>query len=444
MLRRWSLSLLTLVACGEAEPVSPYPPCPECTALTGGSIFDGESVRPGTLILRGTQIDSLIYDELPPEVGTTIDASGRTILPGLIDLHVHAYFPPTADGFTPVSSIARLQIQALLKNGVTSYLDLGGPSEALFADREASRRNLSYPRIFGVGPMMNAPGGHPCVAGPSPACAIVDASNAETTIASLLADDPDALKLIVEPGWRTPVPTVDLATITAVVGAIGDDVPLYVHVTRPADLDQALDLGVRRFAHLPFHELMTEAEAMRLAQLDALVIPTMMFVESIDRLARGALDELDDPALVEDVHRTVIADLSDPTRIAGYTDPDTQRLAAEALAILRTNLALLVRHGVRIGAGTDAGNVGNFHGRSLRRELAEYVTAGMTPAQALNSATRVAADALGQPQLGRLGPGLAADLLIVEGDPLQDLSALGRVRSVFKAGAPVDLASLSR
>src|SRR5688572_20114748 len=100
-MRRWSLSLVALVACGEAEPVSPYPPCPECTALTGGSIFDGESVRPGALILRGTQIDSLIYDELPPEVGTTIDATGRTILPGLIDLHVHAYFPPTPDGFSP-------------------------------------------------------------------------------------------------------------------------------------------------------------------------------------------------------------------------------------------------------------------------------------------------------------------------------------------------------
>ncbi len=441
--RRLLGSCLFLFACG-GDPVSSLPPCPECTALVGGKIFDGNTTRSALVLLSGNTISAIVDEEVPPEVGTVIDLSGQTLLPGLFDLHVHVYTPPTEVGFDAPANLDRLQLQAFLRNGVTSIGDLGSPSAGIFPARAEGQRNLIFPRIWAAGPMLTAAGGHPCEGEDLPVCQVVSTvAEVDAAVESIAAQQPDFYKLIVEQGWRSPLPTVDQETIMAIyTAAAARDRPLWVHVTRAEDLEVALDIGVRRFAHLPFHDLLTDAQALRLAQTNTVVVPTASYVDALDRLGRGALSELDDPAVVPDVHPKVRADLQDPARIAGYLDPVTQAAVAEALTNVRQNLGLLVRHRVTIAAGTDAGNVGNFHGVSLRRELALYVEAGMTPAEALQSATSVPAKLLGRPDLGTLAPSATADLVAVEGDPLLDLSALGKVTHVWKSGLEVDRASL--
>lgn len=436
---------LVLLGCG-AEPSS-LPPCPECTALVGGKIFDGAQTRPALVLLQGNQIQAVAFDEeVPPEVGQTVDLTGQTLLPGLFDLHVHVYTPPTAVGFTPPRNLARLQLQAFLRNGVTSVVDLGSPAAGIFPDRAESQRNLIFPRIWAAGPMLTAVEGHPCTAevGALPSCAPVsDPGAADASVEAIAQGNPDLYKLIIESGWRSSVPAIMPDTAMAVLAAVqARGRPLWVHVTRAADLETALDLGIRRFAHLPFQDLLTPAQATRLAQLEAVVIPTMTFLDGLDRLSRGQLSELTEPSVMLDVHSAVRADLADPARIAGYTEVSAQADFAAALSTARMNLSLLIQAKVPLAAGTDAGNVANLHGVSLRRELALYVEAGMSPAEALEAATRRPAALLGRPDLGVIEPTATADLVAVQGDPLVDLAALGAVTHVWKGGLEVDRASL--
>lgn len=442
-MRRFLASCLLLYACG-GDPVSSLPPCPECTALVGGKIFDGVTTRPALVLLSGNTIRAIVEEEVPPEVGTVIDLSGQTLLPGLFDLHVHVYTPPTEVGFDPPANLDRMQLQAFLRNGVTSIGDLGSPSAGIFPARAEGQRNLIFPRIWAAGPMLTAAGGHPCEGADLPVCQVVNAAaEAESAVQAIAAHQPDFYKLIVEQGWRSPLPAVDPETVMAVYTAAATrERPLWVHVTRAEDLEVALDIGVRRFAHLPFRDRLSDAQALRLAQTNTVVVPTVSYVDGLDRLGRGALSELVDPRVASDVHPKVLADLQNPARIARYQDPATQAAVAEALTNVRENLALLVQNRVTIAAGTDAGNIGNFHGVSLRRELALYVEAGMTPAEALLSATAVPARLLGRPDLGTLAESATADLVAVEGDPLLDLSALGKVTHVWKSGLEVDRASL--
>ncbi|MBK6688685.1 MAG: amidohydrolase family protein [Deltaproteobacteria bacterium] len=430
--------------CG-GDPISSLPPCPDCTALVGGKIFDGTTTKPALVLLSGNTIQAVVEEEVPPDVGTIVDLSGQTLLPGFFDLHVHVYTPPTEDGFTPPANLARLQLQAFLRNGVTGIGDLGSPSEGIFPDRAESQRNLIFPRIWAAGPMLTAEGGHPCGQEALPVCQPVRGiADAEQAVQAIEAEQPDFYKLIIEPGWRSPLPTVDADTVMAIYSAATTrNRPLWAHVTRASDLDLALDVGVRRLAHLPFRDLLSEAQALRLAQTNTVVVPTIGYLDALDRLGRGELTELDDPLVAKDVHPRVRADLQDPARIARYLDPVTKTAVAEVLSNVRQNLSLLVLNKVSIVAGTDAGNVANFHGVSLRRELALYVEAGLTPAEALKSATAEPARLLGRPDLGNIVPTATADLVAVEGDPLLDLSALGRVTHVWKGGAEVDRASLA-
>lgn len=125
------------------------------------------------------------------------------------------------------------------------------------------------------------------------------------------------------------------------------------------------------------------------------------------------------------------------------TSPAAQELYGRWLDSAQASFRTCLEAGVTIATGTDAGNPGTFHGRAMRRELALYVENGMRPIEALEAATRTAADALGRSDLGRIEAGAIADLLIVEGDATMDIEALSRVRAVYRAGRALDLDALS-
>jgi imidazolonepropionase-like amidohydrolase len=127
------------------------------------------------------------------------------------------------------------------------------------------------------------------------------------------------------------------------------------------------------------------------------------------------------------VPTTYLADGMD----VSHADPELQRKAAEVFPRAKATVTKAIERGVKIACGTDAPAI--FHGRNAK-ELIALVDRGMTPIQALRAATTVAAELIGRDDRGRLGPGLLADVIAVEGDPLSDITATERVRFVMKGG----------
>jgi imidazolonepropionase-like amidohydrolase len=421
---------------GAAGPVG----CTGCTVLTGAGLFDGTSTRTGALVLKGGRIEQVLFGTVTVTAGTEVDLSGKTVLPGLLDLHVHSAGSAGPSGYSPSELLHEPHLRAMLRAGVTGYLDLGSSARRIFAYRARIKDGVMRgPALLAAGPLVTTPGGHPCYTG-SPvgdSCLLVDKPADVSRLEPLFAEKPDVLKLVIEGGTKTtPLPRMDTATIAAVVAAARKHgVKVVAHVSAAQDVEDGLDAGVRIFAHLPAYDLMSDALLARLVKERALIIPTVVVYENLYLVAHGKLP-LDQSALAADVPAGVLSALTAPT-YQGYS-ASYRTWTAEIWDNAQKNLRACVKSGVALAAGTDAGNPATFHGLALQRELELYVEAGMSPARAIAAATSDAAAALGLSDRGALEVGQRADLLVVQGDPLTDIANTRKVAAVYLLGEPVD------
>lgn len=443
------LGLSSLLTACRSEPVAPPEVgCEGCLVLRGGTVFDGEHAGPGTVVIAGDRVKEVVLGDPPRITGEIVDVTGKTVLPGLIDLHVHLFAGAGPMHGPEGPDHAAEHLKATLRAGVTSFLDLGSPSRQIFAYRSRLAAGaLLGPRLFAVGPLLTRTGGHPCYAGspPGDGCLFIDGpSDVARAFALLVPAKPDLVKIVIEGGAVKPLPRLTEPSVAALQEAVlATGLRIIAHVSAAADMEDALAAGVTRFAHVPIEDRITPALAAALAARGAVVVPTLAVSDAFARVAHHTLTELDDPALGDDVPADVIAELRDPAQLTYMTSPDYQARTTTWRANALANLRTLQSAGVTLAAGTDAGNAGTFHGLAMARELGLYVEAGLTPRQALVAATRAAADVLRRPDLGRLAPGATADVLVVDGDALADIGAVGHVSRVYKAGVLVDRAALA-
>lgn len=443
-----------LAGCSVVERSSPLEDtkvdCAGCTVLTGGMVFDGSRAARATVVLAGGKVEQIVFDERDVEIagGEIVDVAGKTVLPGLIDLHVHSL--SAAGPYAYYDSDLHLEdhTKAMLRAGVTSYLDLGSSQRVIFEQRARARAGeLLAPQLFAAGPLLTATGGHPCLQGSPPGdfCVFIDSpADVGDAFAALLPREPDVIKVVIDSEGARSRPQISDASVAAIEeAASAAGVRVIAHVEEAADVEIALDAGVTVFAHIPDQDLISRELARRMAAAGAVVVPALSVMDGLYRVAHGALDELDDPALRDDVPADVIAALRDPSLLAETTTARYRELVKGWRGRAMANVRTLVQAGVTIAAGTDAGNPGVFHGRAMHREVALLVEAGMPPLAALAAATRAAADVLGRSDLGRIEEGAIADLLVVDGDALADVRALERVSRVYKSGVPLDRDALA-
>jgi len=382
--------------------------------------FDGERRFDGgvLVVVRGSQIVGVesVGAELPPGC-EVVRFPGATVLPGLIDTHVHLCADGGADALArdPQRSVSeretvvRESLQQQLISGVTAVRDLGDSQWAV-ADRI---RREDEPTIVVSGPPVTIPGGHCWSMGGE-------------------AKGREALRrAVAERGDRR----VDIIKIVVSGGAMTAGSDLLSLQYSPADVAflvaEAHRVGLAVTAH-----------AHSLAAVQACVAAGVDGIEHCTCLTENGLST--PPSLVEALAAGGIQVCPTFGRIPGSV-PSPQAIEV----MQRTGLTVagrfaqvagLVRGGVSIVSGSDAGiHPGKPHG-VLRHSVAEHVEAGMTPVQALASATSVAALACGlQGRTGRLRPGLDADLLIVDGDPTRTITDLVRVRAVVSRGRRVAL-----
>jgi imidazolonepropionase-like amidohydrolase len=393
------------------------------TAIVNARVFDGErALGTPTVLIDGTSV-SAVGGEVPTGA-EVLDASGATLLPGLIDAHTH----------TNEESLA-----LALRFGVTTELEMQGTHIA--ANRAHIVDNDEVADVRSAGFAITPPGGHPAELFPKgfvrPGGDRPFASTPEEAtalVAKLAESGSDYIKFMIDDGsveGHPGLPMLDQATVNAGVaeahrhGLLAVAHALTIDTTR-----MAIDAGIDGLAHLFMDRPHTSEIISLIARSGAFVVPCVVMNASLTGIT-GA-DLAGDPrvdARLNDAWRDTLR--SSFNRYPQGSIPD---VLASALALHQAGVDLLV--------GSDAAAPVPFlgglaHGASVHRELQYLVEAGLTPAEALRAATSTAARRFALHDRGRIAPGQRADLLLVSGDPTDSISATLDILAVWRRGAPL-------
>jgi imidazolonepropionase-like amidohydrolase len=387
-------------------------------------VFDGERLLSDANVVVDAGIVRAVDGEISDRWRNlpVIDASGATLLPGLIDAHTHT---------RRVS-----QLQDALRFGVSTVLDMWSPEgDRALRDAAARRTDVSDFRSSGI--LATVPGGHgteyglaiPTVPGPDAAASFV---------ADRVADGADYLKIVLN-GVRKATngtASMDAATARALVEAAHARGLLVVaHIENLNDVRIAITSGVDGLAHI-WREGGDAPDVARLVvDHHVFVVPTLAVPDGFVPGTGAALAA--DPRLkpflsAEQIRHMDGSDRSSSAPVLRNIDPQ--------IAAVRS----LVKAGALLLVGTDPSNATVVHGATLHRELELLVQSGLTPVQALTAATKSTADTFQLKDRGRIVPGRRADLLLVRGDPTRDITATRDILHVWRSGVEVERAPTSR
>lgn len=388
--------------------------------LAGGLLFDGiEALRSGlgVLVSDGRVASVAPVAAFDGFAGPRVDTGGATLMPGLVDAHVHLALEATGDVVTtlrqrPMGDLTlRLleNAQATLTGGVTSIRDLGGVEWLEISVREAIRAGRHKgPSMRCAGKALTITGGHGAWIG-------------------LECDGDDAWRRGVRLNVKNGADCIKLiATGGVLTGGVDPLAPHPAEAEMAAAIAMAHDFGLKVTAHAQGARGIARAVS-----------------AGVDSIEHGF--ELTDAqiAIMIDKGVRLVPTLSAMMALLDMKDrlPAFVRAKAERFGALHfDSFRRFVAAGGMVALGTDAGTPGNHHGQNAQ-ELRHMVALGMDPLAALVAGTSGAADLLDFPDRGRIRTGDAADLLLVPGDPTQDIGAVAdpsRHLALWKDGVRVE------
>jgi len=392
-------------------------------------VANGILTEPTTISFGGTRI--LAIGAAEERTGEWIDAGGATAVSGLINLHVHLSLDASTDPLGHLleqsveERLAVMEANALstLRGGITSVRDLGCGGGLIFTlRRRVEAKEVAGPRIIAAGEALTRTGGH----GAGWISAECDGTDGvRTTARQQLGDGADVLKVMATGGVMSLGTSPYLATYslselqTVVEEGRRENVSVAAHAEGREGIVLAVEAGVTTVEHGTYVD---EAIAKEMIRRGAAWVPTISPHRFAERaVASGRLT----PAVQRETLRSVVE--------AGRT-PESRSITAAALA----HFERYVRTpGLALGLGTDAGTTCVPHD-DLLTEMEMFVEQGFTAAEVVRMATLGNAEILCLDQsIGSLEPGKLADIVIVDGNPLEDLSALRCIRWVFVDGAVV-------
>jgi len=443
---RAALCALVLAACpllALAQPgAAPAPATKTKLALVGGMLLDGyDGVPPvhrAAILIEGDRIVRVgRASEVPiPPDAQVIDTSGRVMMPGLIDTHVHLIILGHGDydRWDPwiaknhlVERVMEISAKQLLMAGITSAVDLGGTLNESLSVRDRIRRGeIPGPRMWMAGPWITRSLGEY-----SPALddqILIDTpEEAARAVDRLAKAGVDVIKAYVELGPAHYKAIADAAH--------RHKLRVHAHVYDEKDVRNAFEAGIDVLTHvgsggMPLYdpELVRAIAAKGTPVVTTVAHRAFLFPATVDFPER-----LDDPQLREDfgpeIWKEVRSSLDGFQRLSYFNATDQEMRFARPL------LKQWIDSNCVMGMGTDSGTPLNFHTEALWREIKAHVDAGMSPQRAITAATRINARILGdEKDLGTLEPGKLADVIVVGADPLFDITALSRVEVVVKGG----------
>jgi imidazolonepropionase-like amidohydrolase len=439
-----------LLACGcrNAHPNAASPGTSQGgTTFVRGTLVrsDGSVVDDAVVAIEGTRIARVATArEMPiPPGAAVIGGSGKWIIPGLIDAHVHffqsggLYTRPDVIDLTARVSYAEetRRVRAALpetfrrylRAGVTSVIDFGGP-EWNFEMRELATRTPLAPRVAVAGPLLSSLARPQLDLGDPPIRQVTEPGAARAMVRAEAPRKPDFIKLWWPLGPGHTPQTWQPVAAAAVDEAHALGLRVAVHATELEVARLALKMGADVLVHSVVDAEVDDEFIRLLREGNAGYVTTLAVFGGYPRVLShkvqliGAEMELADPKVVA----TVLEPFTVPeNRYRGPPGPAARR-----------NVRRIWDGGGLLAAGSDAGNIGTFHAAGLHRELEELVGAGLTPAEALTAATANAARVMGRTDLGGIEPGKLADLLVLGASPLDDIRNARRIEWVVKDGVP--------
>jgi len=410
----------------------------EVTVLRAARMLDVESGRivpNAVVVIQGDKIQAVNPAGVPAGA-KTIDLGDVTLLPGLMDMHVHlmiighadydywdrVYRDKWRDVIMPISA------RQLLMAGVTTVRDVGAPLEDSIVVRDRiARGEIPGPRVFVSGPFLQKQ------VRPLEAefrWEVHGAEDARAKTQKLVDAGVDLIKVI----DQDQMTLEELKAIVETAHAAGRHVTAHAH--RAEEIRQGIRAGVDAFEHtgLGTQPGYPEDVLAMLRERNAALFwcPTIeglfLYQYTVDEFP----ERLDDPRLKADLPADIYEDvrrsLDNPERMPYF------QLMRRRVPTLENKFNQLRESGVTLITGTDSGIPLNFHFDSTWRELDTFVRLGMEPMGAIRAATYWPAKLLKRDDLGVIAPGKLADIIVVNGDPLRSMEALRHVERVIKDG----------
>lgn len=440
---RTAPAVILLLASAACAPEPRSPPSDPVAAIVGAKIVDGTSNPPienGAVLVRGGHIVAAgpRGSVTVPEGAEILDASGKTVIPGLIDLHTHYM---NASG----AELDRL-LGVQLAWGVTTARSIGvddpGHVEQL---RSVKERGVAAPRLLTAGLGFSHPQGHP-VALPQinrPATP----SQAREQVLELANQNVDFIKMWVDSKYGS-IPKISKEVREAIVDAAATHgIPVVAHIFDEEDVRHLAVRGVTDFLHTVRDREPMDHEFLELCRArDVSFTPTLTVIESNWLLLERPELLLDDPAVRAAASPETAEQLADAAR-------RRDRLSSAPLDILKPELGRAQRftkqmaeNGIWLGLGSDSNGATIPHGWGAHNEMRLLVEAGLTPLEVIRIATEAGARRLGGygADIGTLEPGKRADLLVLDADPTKDITNSRKIARVMQAGEWIDREALLR
>ena len=400
-----------------------------------GKLIDGTGAAPRSqvsIIVQDDRIRAIEPGFVQPKGDeTVVDLSRQTVLPGLIDCHVHIthVFHPGDPIRNAVTRSAYDDLidgvkdaRATLLAGFTTVRSVGDATFAVVAlKRAVADGSIPGPRMWVAGEALGPTGGHSDPANglipemaelPHARDAVIDSpEEGRQTVRRLKREGADVIKIMPSGGVMSigddpKLQLMEDAEIKAVIEtAHALDMKVAAHAHGKQAIDHAIDLGVDSIEHGSF----ADAQSYKLfKQHGTYLVPTLLVGQRVYETAKAHPEKL---------------------------NPSTAQKAIMIAPLLQKNTRDAHAAGVKIAFGTDTFGLSQ-HGENAQ-EFKLLVAAGLTPMEAIVTATRNAADLIGSPDIGLVQAGRFADIIAVTGDPLQDVSTLEKVDFVMKGGAVV-------
>jgi len=426
-------------------------------------VGDGKVIEDGALLVEGGKIAEVYVGAGPDPKSVkaeAVEASGKTILPGLIDVHIHLGAPggfyADMSHYDLKKSMSRA-LAAYLYSGVTTVRSVGDGLDTILEVRSTinSGERLGA-QLFTCGPVFTAAGGHGTEYFKQFPPAIRDGGDQQFTripssldqarqqVDELKKRGVDCIKAILETGVGQ-FNRLDTGLFDAVAReAQADGLPLAVHTGDVRDVRDSVEAGAASIEHGSFREAIPDTVFDQMARQGTFYDPTLSVGEAFQDFVTGQ-SELLKRSLVQQVGPTELLRGTEEALASTDTEPIRRALAQYPIDmhIAFDNLKRAYQHGVSLVTGSDAGNLLVVHGPTLHHELQLWVRAGIPEPVALQAATANAARLLGAGrQIGSIHAGNDADLLVVDGNPLEDISATERISLVVFKGERIDRSEL--